>query len=225
MSDLWVVIPAAGESRRFKEAGYQTLKPLLTLKSPEGYISTMLGHVIKSLPAYPHHLIIALPFGAKFIYDDVAKIEIARTRGQADSLFQVVQGVPSNDQVLVLDCDMLLKPKDLMLLVGLLQIYDISVAVTETFDPNASRVDEVPIPTRFVEKQPISQWGIVGARGFRNAGILTEALRKTLEETKEEPYLSMAMNNYPGTKIAHVITEYIDFGTPERIKEAGWEIL
>lgn len=45
MSDLWIVIPAAGESRRFKEAGYSIPKPCLCIKNREGEVTAMINHI------------------------------------------------------------------------------------------------------------------------------------------------------------------------------------
>lgn len=230
MSNLWTVIPAAGESKRFREAGYSTPKPLLRLKSTKNEEGYMVEHVISELPAWIRAgVIIALPghFDKPSALHE-RTMPIYNSIGQADTVYRVVKTLPDNDQVLVLDCDMILKSSDIIHLVELLSIYDVTVAVTETFDPNASRVDQVPFPIRFVEKEPISKWGIVGARAFKRADLLSVALERTFDRCQQrhqEPYLSMAMNPYPGNKFAHIVTEFIDLGTPERVKEAGWEIL
>lgn len=229
MTKLVVVILAAGESRRFKEAGYSLPKPLLRLKNPKGEEGRMIDHLVAEFPDWLFaSVIVALPkgtspgtLGSRIMY-------IEHTTGQADSAYQIVKTLPDNNNVILLDCDMILNIKDILLLIEMIKIYDVSIAVAETFDPNSSRVDQIPFPTRFVEKENISQYGIVGARCFKNAKLLTHALKKTLERCEEkhvEPYLSLAINYYPGIKFAHLITEYVDLGTPQRIKEAGWEIL
>lgn len=223
MSELYTIIPAAGVSKRFKEAGYETPKPLLYVKSKDGTIASMVAHVVDSAPF--ENCLIGLPIGQKQP-DDLtgAAVGIKSTTGQADTIYQIVRMLDDDSSILVLDCDMVLLTKDIDKLVEMIKVYDVAIAVTETFDPNSSRVDQVPFPTKFVEKEPISQWGIVGARAFKNAGLLTDALRKTLEWAKAlnvEPYLSHAINLYPGTKYAHVITEYQDWGTPERLQQSG----
>lgn len=235
MSKPWIVIPAAGESRRFKEAGFSTPKPFLVLEDPSGMQTEMLRHVLLSLPMpYDSRVIVGTtePMG------DLPHVVIPHTRGQADTVYQMVKTLPSADPVLVLDCDMLLRTEDITALLHLLTVYDMVTAVAETFDPNASRVDRVPFPTRFVEKQPISQWGMVSGRGFKKCGELAHALQTELATcairvalsqghviSQQEPYLSSAMNLYNGTKYAHVITEYVDLGTPQRVEEAQWKII
>lgn len=223
MSDTWIVIPAAGESRRFKEAGYMDDKPFLTLADQNDFRALMYQHILFSIPhSVPIKRIVV---GTRWeLYNLAAAVQIKETKGQADTVYQLVKTLPPDDSVLVLDCDTILKTEDITKLLEFLKVYDMVVAVAETFDPNASRVDQVPFPTRFVEKEPISQWGMISGRGFKSCGDLAYALRQILSDD-DEPYLSTAMNYYPGTKYAHVITEYVDLGTPERIKEAGWKIL
>ena len=213
MSKLWVVIPAAGKSQRFIDAGYLTPKPLLRLEAPDGKIGPMIEFIKDTVPK-----------GLEII--EILHLE--KTVGQADTVYQGIKDLPSDDSCLILDCDTLLQTIDIQKLISLLGIYDMSLLVAETFDPNASRVDQIPFPTRFVEKEPISQFGIIGARAFKDIGFLTLALKRTLDRCairSTEPYLSTAINHYPGTKFAHLITEYVDLGTPQRIKEAGWEIV
>jgi NDP-sugar pyrophosphorylase family protein len=155
-------------------------------------------------------------------------IHIEKTTGQADTIYQTVKNFMPTTPVIVADCDMILSLEDMVTIRKLLGIYDMVVAVTETFDPNASRVDQVPHPNRFVEKEPISQWGIVGVRAFNKAYLLKDALLTTLNDCKHrgvEPYISMAMNYYPGTRYAYVVRGFQDWGTPERLKESGAEIV
>lgn len=239
MSDLWIVVPAAGKSRRFQEAGYSTYKPLLMIKNRIGETRTMMSHVLTPVMDYLYNpktdertpykdVIVGLPSDSHPPCTGLQYYQIEKTAGQADTVYQMIQDLPQEDPILILDCDMVLQTEDISRLVDLIKVYDVAIAVTETFDPNASRVDQIPYPTRFVEKEPISNYGIVGARAFRNIGNLKSALRRTIERYKvlgQEPYLSVAINHYPGTKFAHLITQYEDWGTPERIKESGAEIV
>lgn len=232
MSKIWAIIPAAGQSRRFVEAGYIIPKPFLSLKSKDGITRSMIGHVIHNLPG---HLRNNLLIGISSQWDkpedlkqDFSFIRIYNSKGQADTIYQMLNYLKEDDSIIIIDCDMILYKEDIEKLINILTVYDVAIAVSVTFDPNSSRVDHVPFPTRFVEKQPISEWGIVGARAFKRVGLLKEAINGILEDhyrMQIEPYLSVAINYYPGIKYAHVITDYVDLGTPERVKEAGWTIL
>ena len=247
MSDLWIVIPAAGKSQRFIDAGYSISKPLLNLKAPSGKESWMINHVLDTIPpGYP--IITALPTGLKvdtgglthmqcieIVLDEVEASKekhyiqyIEKTLGQADTVYQTIKHIDPNDSVMIVDVDTILDTKDLQTMIEFLQVYDAVIAVATSFDPNASRVDQIPFPTRFVEKQPISQYAIIGARAFKSIGLLTSALKRVLERYEilgQEPFLSVAINHYPGTKYAHQIMGYTDLGTPQAIVDAGWEIL
>lgn len=226
MRNLTVVIPAAGSSRRFWEAGFRNPKQTLVVKF-NGFTRSMLAHVEATVPDYS--IVIGMKAEA-FIPGDIrgVVVPIQETKGQADTILQIVRTLPVDNQVLVLDCDMLLPQGSILKLIDAIQVCDLSVAVTKTFDPNASRVDSIPFPTRFAEKEPISEFGIVSGRAFSNAEMLSEALERTLADCVAfgvEPYLSMAMNHYPGEKFALIVRDYVDWGTPERLKESGAEIV
>jgi MobA-like NTP transferase domain len=226
MSKVVAVILAAGQSRRFVEAGYKTPKPFLVIRDQDGTEGQMVNFVLNTLPPTVTALVAVPPDYTFMERENVRGVHIAHTRGQADTAYQVVRHLPKDRQVILLDCDMVLRYQDVRDLIALLELFETVTAVTNTFDPNASRVDQVPFPTRWVEKQPISSWGIVGARAFRNAGRLTEALKQVIEEPGE-PYLSTAMNYYQsfGQNYAHEIFQFQDWGTPERIIASGAQIV
>ncbi len=226
MYNPYILIPAAGESRRFKEAGHKTPKPFLQIQNRKGKVQSMIEHVLDTVPSTRIYVGVPEQYRYEIQYGGVGIIPIFRTLGQADTVWQMVDRLPDKDgPLVVLDCDMILQTSDLKIIMSMLGSYAVTVAVTETFDPNASRVDAVPYPTRFVEKQPISSWGIVGARGFHSVRELETCLRIYVSAVAKEPYLSEVMNLYPGKAYAHVIDDYEDWGTPERIKESGAKII
>lgn len=231
MSSPITIIPAAGQSKRFVDGGYLRPKPFIRLQNEQGVSQHMISYVIDMIR---NGLIIAaVPEQYKSYSHDQRAVyyPIQKTVGQADTVHQVLEmigGSLMGRPVLVHDCDMLLEQEDIDELVKSIDFFDMAVAVTKTFDPNASRVDQIPNPTRYVEKEPISEWGIVGARIFKDGLKLKHALFQTLREACElgqEPYISQAMNHYPGTCYAHIVRRYKDFGTPERVRESGFTIV
>lgn len=234
MAKVWIVILAAGQSKRFKDVGYTTPKPCLMIRSPRNTRS-MLAHVIDSLPMKywlnsADSIVVGLPVGVDPPHDLATDniVRIKKTKGQADTLLQIVKTLPETDSVLVMDCDTILNEDDVSTVINLLNVFDVVTAVIDTFDPNMSRVDSVPFPTYFAEKEPISVHGIVGIRGFKSIGALKIALYATLDicrVNEKEPYATTAMNLYKGKKFAHTIHKFVDLGTPERVRNAGWEIL
>ena len=224
--DLWVIILAAGQSRRFLEEGYRLPKPLIRLRSKDGAECSMLSHVEDSLPVGFKNVVAVLNQNVFSPKDFVGqKFFIKETQGQADTAHQAMKAINEDQKVLLLDCDMILDAVDLLAIASSLNFYDVSVAVTETFDPNASRVDQVPYPSMFAEKEPISQWGIVSARGFKSSKGLEAVLNHALGKGGMDISLSNALNYYHGSKYAHVIKNYADLGTPQRIEQSGWKIL
>jgi hypothetical protein len=226
--DPLVIILAAGESKRFLDKGFKIPKPLLRIEYM-GDTMSMLAHVQSNIPEGLDILTVLRE--GMYPPDDIRGevIHIAETRGQAESLYRVISVMREDRPILVHDCDMLLDVLDIHKLLDMLDHYPVTVAVTETFDPNASRVDKIPYPDIFVEKQPISQWGIVGARGFASHKELTQCieieLRRNINTVDYEPYLSEAMNHFGGQPYALQITDYVDWGTPERILESGARIV
>lgn len=230
MSKPYILIPAAGESRRFRESGYDTPKPFLMIKRDNGLTARMVDHVIAEAP--DGEIIV----GVKLGYDrsmgpHLGSVALVMSsKGQADTVYQMASGLVRQDApVMVLDCDMIVPHLDLTKMMELLSVWNAVVAVTKTFDPNASRVNVVPYPTYFAEKEPISAWGIVGARAFKSVRLLRMSLKITLEHCRredKEPYLSMTLNDLqPGTVFAHQIDNFVDWGTPERVKASGAEIV
>ena len=217
MSDLHILIPAAGRSTRFAAQGYTTPKPFLQIRDRNGVSKRMVDHVADSAPIGLTHIL--YPAGAP------------DSSGQAESVLILVNQVLDqldDARVLVLDCDMVLPRAVLIVLEKVLSVYSMSVAVAETFDPNASRIDSFPFPRVFAEKQPIGKWGIVGARAFRSARNLKTALEYTIsvaKRTGSEPYISEAMNYYPGTAVAIPTDDFQDWGTPERVAASGATIV
>lgn len=191
----------------------------------------MLRHVVETIPeARSENINIGIPVGIGVPGVRGKFHGIWASTGQATTVYQILQSMMVRDgylkpsPVLVLDCDMLLGVEDLIAIVELTQIYRSVVAVTETFDPNASRVDRIPFPTMFVEKEPISQYGIVSARAFDNAVDLKDCIGGYLETLppEREPFLSEAMNAYPGPSFAYKLSQsFVDWGTPERVLSSG----
>jgi CTP:molybdopterin cytidylyltransferase MocA len=232
-SKPYILIPAAGQSRRYRDEGWMQPKPLLWVRDKEGNVLRMVQFVLRSAPptvfgrvriGFDQNVHVPMMFGS-------FANRINNSTGQADTIRQMVRLIPDGETVLILDCDMVLRREDIEEMIRLLDNYPMVVAVTETFDPNASRVDRVPFPKWFAEKTPISSWGMVGARAFHNSAVLREALDDTfmnqemVDGVKQELYLSHVLNHYKGKAYAHVITEFQDWGTPERLRQSGANIV
>jgi molybdopterin-guanine dinucleotide biosynthesis protein A len=227
MSLLEIILLAAGNSRRFQLEGYEIPKPFLKVDFL-GKIQPMCYHVIDTIK----HIgpIVRLVVKKEDLHyteynSYVRAFPIIESQGQADSLLQIVRELKRNCSVLVLDCDMLLRPHDLQYLIDAVSLYEVAVSVARTFDPNASTVDQIPFPTQFREKECASEWGIVGARAFRNSMHLQSALEEYIQFCNSygeiESFLTPAINYIKGKKYAHVVGDYVDWGTQLDFVKAG----
>jgi molybdopterin-guanine dinucleotide biosynthesis protein A len=214
------IILAGGGSERFRTNGHTTPKPLLNVEF-NGVTRSMIEHVAATVPGELVQ-VWALPDWCP-CPPGVPKVNIKDSVSQVDTLIQTLRKFPLHEQsVLLLDCDTVLDPRDLLRVwrSATEHAYRSSVAVTRSDDPNMSRVDSVPFPSRFVEKQLISPWGIVSARAFSNA----ECLR--LVTSPHFVDLAQVLNAYPGERHAVELERpWLDWGTPERLERTGARIV
>lgn len=218
-----ILIPAAGESRRFREAGFSLPKPFLPVEWG-GVVKTMLEHVVDCVP--PEYEIVVGVRVPRRLNRGVA-VAVRDTGGQADTVRQMLGHVDAADAVMTMDCDTLV-PFNVAEFAATLSTYRAAVCVADIGHADMSRVDCVPNPSVFVERGAISRWGVVSVRGFDSAGVLSEVLEEVVEEharSGTEPYLSHALNRYPGVKYAHVINTFHDWGTPDKLRISGARIV
>lgn len=230
MLNLTVVVLAVGESKRFKDEGYEILKQFLTVEY-NGVKCSMLEHVNRTIPPFANKLFVVPNYTRPPEDLQITSqewVSIMQSGGQAESAINSLKYVPQGHSVMFLDCDMLLGRDDLTFMLKALFLYDSVIAVQKTFDPNASRVDKVPFPTAFAEKEPISEWGIVSARGFKDYDKLIMSLHHGIVEDHKagrEPYLTGTLMAYPGIIYAHELFQpIVDWGTPDRVRLSGAQI-
>lgn len=230
------LIPAAGGSRRYNDAGYAGTKALLTVEYNHVHLP-MIQHVIQTIPPIVERVIVGCRGeDVAAFYDVCETVPITGSVGQADTLLQMLEHVEEG-QVLIVNCDALL-PKHILECLLLLTSEHNSVAtvVCDVSFPNWSYVDSIICPSKFVEKprpQGAWRWGMAGAWAFRSSKDLRTALKMVVEDFKADPissgevYLSTALNHIPGQKHA-VMTrlEYVvDWNTPEALVASGGRIL
>lgn len=224
MLSLQVVVPAAGESKRFREKGISTPKPLIKFQYGDSEVKAMYQHAINGLEDRRVFLGCKPSHQTEFeaIDDATLIIPIPSTFGQADTVKQIVAGLTGKDPVLVINSDnMFLYP--LHIFIKQAEAFDAAVLV---FDGEGNRaysyVDGFPLFDCGVEKNPISPWAIAGAFYFDTADILKEALQKHEDNISwfgEEPYLSETLSYITGPKLAVQMPkkQLIGWGTPEEL--------
>lgn len=234
--NVWAVIPAAGESRRFKDEGFDEPKPLLTIKHKER-TKRMIEWVFDSLPSAIDGVLVGyedkLHTYPLTVSGPVAlKIPIENSKGQADTIQQMVGWVCGtqkyDDVCLVLNCDVIFTSIDLgRILTAMHSGFDMVIGVQRTHNEAMSFIDTYPVPKLFVEKKPISNWGMSGAWAFRSSVKLLRALQSLKREDGVEPYLSQALNYYQGSRYALELNpdNILDWGTPAAVRASGAEIV
>lgn len=231
-----ILIPAAGDSVRFKEAGWSTPKPLLMIDHPEIGRAHMLSHVLAATRRGHAELhdapaVVALPAGCggKWSAPRTICMELQRTRGQADTLMQMICATPlsSGTGIIVVNCDIVHTAGIDSVVRALLRGYSMSFLVHQSASLAMSYIDRYPVPNHFAEKERISSWAMSGVWGFSSPSELLRALESVVADPNREPYLSHAMNLMRGSRIAIEcgLHTQIDLGTPEAVREAGARII
>lgn len=233
--DFWALIPAAGASVRFRAAGYSAPKPLLQIRHPTLGTQKMLGHVVDSIPSELPRLV-ALPAPYESVARELgcANLGVSKSLGQGHTIAQMCRWLPRDKAILVVNCDVVFAEEDLRRLVSLVRTtvggpgYDMAIATRLSLEPCYSYVSHFPVPTSFHEKDPQPcGHAMSGAWAFSSARELERAYLQAKGEflAIREIYLSHAMNFYRGSRLAVLLPEPIDFGTPEAVAACGAEVV
>jgi NDP-sugar pyrophosphorylase family protein len=224
---MYVIILAAGQSKRFLEAGIDIPKPFLEIVW-RGTSVYMLQHVINTIPFKFAGVHIAVPPGTEFKAPRVWSTEINETKGPADTALQMVSilgdyDTGAWDSYLILDCDILNTTNDLD---KLSELNHSGVLVSRSANPAFSYVDKIGSFNHIEEKNRISEYAVQGAY-FIHKSAYNEFvnLSKLIIEAKQEPYLSHVFDAMLSEKIA-LKTSYtpISWGTPRDLILSGARI-
>jgi molybdopterin-guanine dinucleotide biosynthesis protein A len=225
-----IVILAAGLSRRFQEAGYQTPKPFLNIEW-RGWTQPMLMHVLRSVPLQFEDVTIAIPTGwlerAREItatYERVVKfIEIEHSTGPASTAKQTLLGF-DDKATLFLDCDIINHPNDLWVLCCL---NCCGVLVSNSTNPAFSYVTNTGSFFHIKEKQRISPYAVRGAYFVPTHMMKSFVMWMNIVISNEqEPFISHIFDMLPDSKFALETTyDPIDWGTPLDVKLSSAKII
>lgn len=220
---MYVIVPAAGESQRFRKKGILTPKPLIKFSWKDSKKQTMLEHALTGLEDLIIHVGIKQEHEEKFKQkcSDKSLIfhGIAYTTGQASTIYQVAEKLNENEPLLILNSDsMFLYPLKVFIdqaknFTGAAIVFD------GQYNPIYSYVDNYPIFGNAVEKDPISPWALAGAFYFNSAGSFKTAYKKYAENIQKEEYLSEVYSHLPGQKLAVYVPreQWIVWGTAEEL--------
>lgn len=222
-----VIIPAAGNSRRFRDAGIDIPKGLIRFKRGD-VTGAMLEHILcdylEQADCEPPLIVVnentAFPMQNFSFMVEVARVPA--TLGQAHTVFLGLEtlGDAIEGPILVLNSDV---GYEYPLEVFCRQAQSFSAAALVfpgEGDTAFSYVDSFPLFTQAREKQVISNWAMAGAYYFSNGFELKCALRSQINSGARhanEFYLSGTFGYLSGEKIAISMqrNQLLQWGTPE----------
>jgi molybdopterin-guanine dinucleotide biosynthesis protein A len=225
-----IVVLAAGQSRRFQEAGYLTPKPFLNIEW-RGSTMPMLMHVLRSIPLQFMDVTVAIPTGwtdkAREVtakYERIVRfIEIEHSTGPASTAKQVIASFDV-DPTLFMDCDIINHPNDLWVLCCL---NCCGVLVSPSTNPAFSYVTNTGSFYHIKEKQRISPYAVRGAYFIPNTMIDNFIMWANIViDNEQEPFISHVFDMIPDSKFALETTyDPIDWGTPLDVKLSSAKII
>lgn len=227
-----VIIPAAGESQRFKDAGIKKPKGLLQLEY-KGRRAPMIAHCIPN--NFVGEVIVAIRYLPVWAVAGVSRFFVVNeTLGQADTVRQAAETVDGHIVVINsdnhIDIDM-----DLFVANCVHKNADAGAVVFDAdFSLKYGYVDAYPDFKVGAEKRPISPYALAGAFYYRNGRVLIDAFNMaSMMSSTNEIYLSHLFEHIPGRKVGWLIPKdkLHEWGTPidlmadpaVKITDSDWE--
>lgn len=216
---LEIVIPMAGEGRRFAEAGYVDPKPLIDVAG-----KTMIERVIDSITPTEGDYRITLVSTFPVEVPGTFNVLVNPTRGAVDTLLQAAPFVDLDNELLVANCDQLIDWAGVTVTDD--TVDDAGLVTFNSTNPHHSYVKTVDgAVTEIVEKQVISDQAVFGIYWFSTAGLAFKYARRALdrgERVNGEYYISSLLALMVGDGL-RITTVEVDvnykhmLGTPEEL--------
>lgn len=226
-SHVNVLIPAAGGSRRFAEAGISLPKGLIRFRWRQSAPRTMIEHVAcrdNRLSQSAHFYVgmsDSLGVDPRWNACPMPKVDVGHTRGQAETVLRMLRALKIDDEpVLVLnsDCGFTYPLSTFIMQAG---AFVGAALVFQSASRAYSYVRGMPLFYSAQEKEPISRWAMAGAYFFPRAGVLREAIERQIGANHQhagEFYLSGSLTYMVGEEMLAVPMEreqWHCWGTPE----------
>lgn len=225
---LTVVVPMAGEGRRFREAGFDTPKPFVDVAG-----RPMLARVLDNLPTADHLVLVVrrehrprlAPILEKARHrGPITCVPVDQTTaGPAASLALALRWVDPASPLLCADCDQVIEwdadgaARTAQSYAGLLVTFrsqDPAFSYAEVQDGRAVRV---------AEKTVISPWAVAGAYFFASARLAASVLDVQARTTSGEQFIAPAYNHLlrQGRRVGcQEVSHVWSLGTPEALHRA-----
>ena len=239
MRPLHLIMPMAGEGRRFTNAGWHTPKPLIELRGVPLFMRAVRSVFIEGAQM-KYSLIVRKDHIDHDQIDERIRQQLPdanilsvknTTRGAVETCLIAEQSIGEDDAILVMDCDLEFRSRSF--LEGVKQALELpaedakgGILVSfESDDPRYSyaEVDANMVVRQTAEKEVISHHALCGAYFFSSARSFLKAAHRLLEDptlTKSEFYVSLLFNYLIADGETITLTtmeEYNSYGTPEEL--------
>ncbi len=236
---IQILMPMGGLGQRFRDAGYETPKPVLEVLSVP-----MFQRALKSFDAYDgtkKHLFVVrqdaedeykLASRIKQLQPDAQIAMLQKnTRGAVETCMIAESLIDDDLPLIIMDCDFYFESKtyfDYIRELANNAAYDGVLLTFESTDPRYSfaRTDDNHTVLETAEKRAISNHAIWGAYCFGSGKLYKDAARQLLQrplsDAMKEYYTSFIYNDLiqQGKLIKQADTDHYDsFGTPEELQQ------
>lgn len=220
-----ILIPCAGRSRRFVDAGYTTPKALLPVTVDGASLS--MAQTASRRATYPYQRLYGVDPEHIELFRDALPLDATvvpaqrRLLGQSGTILDLALECNADEDVLVLNCDVFHDVDiDRFIQMAKLEDTDCLVSIFESRNPAYSYINGYPSFEMAMEKMVISSYALSGMYYFRTARALAKAIDEQIASgstVRGEMYISQAFQYITGEKTTWLYdADYIhDLGTPE----------
>lgn len=241
MRPLHIIMPMAGEGKRFLQEGWTTPKPLITLHG-----QPLFKHAISSVCAsdikLKYSFIVRQEHINEYKIDDKIKSYLPEanvfsvfktTRGAVETCLMAESVIEDADAVIVMDCDLEFRSHSFMQIIRDLlnqeetEVQGGALVSFDSYDPRYSyaELNDEGLVIRTAEKEVISNHALCGAYLFSSGKKFKQVAHRLLDEPefkKPEYYVSLLFNyllaDGETVRLAKM-EEYYSYGTPEELQK------
>jgi dTDP-glucose pyrophosphorylase len=228
-----IVVPLSGEGKRFKDAGFDTPKPLILANK-----KTLIEHAINTIGIDGQFIFITKKYKnneynkkitdiLKSLKPDCIEIKVdKKQRGAADAILYAKDFINNKNQLITINCDQIMnwKPDKFIDFIENKKP-DASVVVFKSQDPKHSYAEIVEGKiVKIVEKSVISNTALVGIHYWKNGSSFIESAENLLnKDLSDEIYVSQTFNYLISNNVKVLPyeieeNEYINLGTPNDLE-------
>ena len=227
-----LVVPMAGEGRRFKEAGYDKPKPLINIDG-----KPMIAHVLQTLPASDSTVLVTRVDDAELHSEDWMLIKNLRPNTSVCNLKQLTDGavrtvlavndfvsLDTDEELIIANSDQLIEYDQVSFDTLGLEGYDGIIFTFWANHPKWSYVrEENGLVVEVAEKRVISERATCGVYYFRKSRDYVAGAYKMINEnirTNGEFYNAPVYNQIvrAGRVVSFDVLKMVGLGTPEDLE-------